>query len=98
VIEFIQAMATDNVLWGAERIRGELLKLGIRVSQRTIQKYMRLVRPPGKQGQTWGTSIGNHSDARHAGHFPSLPGHRFHATSSGPRGPSKPVANVPGQA
>jgi hypothetical protein len=29
-------LATDNCLWGAERIRGELLKLGIRVSERTI--------------------------------------------------------------
>ena len=52
----------DNVLWGAERIRGELLKLGLRVSKRTIQKYMRLVRPPGKRGQTWHTFIKNHSD------------------------------------
>jgi hypothetical protein len=46
VVEIIQAMAANNVLWGAERIRGELLKLGIRVSKRTIQKYMRAVRPP----------------------------------------------------
>ncbi len=38
IVTLIQAMAKDNVLWGAERIRGELLKLGIRVSKRTIQK------------------------------------------------------------
>jgi putative transposase len=31
-------MAKENRLWGAERIRGELLKLGVRVSKRTIQK------------------------------------------------------------
>jgi putative transposase len=31
-------MAQENRLWGAERIRGELLKLGVRVSKRTIQK------------------------------------------------------------
>src|SRR5258708_211302 len=31
-------------LWGAERIRGELLKLDIRVSKRTIQKYMKQIR------------------------------------------------------
>jgi hypothetical protein len=37
-------MARDNRLWGAERIRGELLKLGIHVSKRTIQKYMRTPR------------------------------------------------------
>jgi len=33
-------MAAQNRLWGAERIRGELLKLGIHVCKRTIQKYM----------------------------------------------------------
>ena len=54
-------MAKDNVLWGAERIRGELLKLGIRVSKRTVQKYMRPVRPPGKRGQSWSTFIRNHN-------------------------------------
>ena len=61
IVTLIQAMAKDNVLWGAERIRGELLKLGIRVSKRTIQKYMRHVRPPGQRGQSWNTFIGNHS-------------------------------------
>jgi putative transposase len=39
-IELIQRMARENRLWGAERIRGELLQLGIRVSKRTVQKYM----------------------------------------------------------
>ena len=33
-------MAVQNPRWGAERIRGELLKLGIRVSKRTVQRYM----------------------------------------------------------
>jgi hypothetical protein len=37
-------MAKENRLWGAERIRGELLKLGLRVCKRTVQKYMRGVR------------------------------------------------------
>jgi len=61
IVMLIQTMAEGNVLWGAERIRGELLKLGIYVSKRTIQKYMRDVRPRGKRGQTWGTFIANHS-------------------------------------
>jgi transposase len=43
-IALIKEMAVNNRSWGAERIRGELLKLDIRVSQRTIQKYMRAVR------------------------------------------------------
>jgi putative transposase len=53
-------MARDNRLWGAERIRGELLKLGIHVSKRTIQKYMR---HPGARpsAQTWGTFLHNHA-------------------------------------
>jgi putative transposase len=43
-ISLIKEMAANNRFWGAERIRGELLKLGIRVSKRTLQKYMRRVR------------------------------------------------------
>jgi putative transposase len=59
-IALIHAMSRDNRLWGAERIRGELLKLGIRVSKRTIQRYMR--RPRGHpSAQTWGTFIHNHA-------------------------------------
>ena len=37
-IALIRMMAQEDRLWGAERIRGELLKLGVRVSKRTIQK------------------------------------------------------------
>ena len=37
-IALIRKMAKENHLWGAEQIRGELLKLGIRVCKRTIQK------------------------------------------------------------
>ena len=59
--ELIRTMATANVLWGAERIRGELLKLGIRVSKRTIQKYMRVVRPRHPPGQTWTAFLRNHA-------------------------------------
>src|SRR5690349_5060716 len=36
-ITLIRQMATNNRLWGAERIRGELLKLGIRACKRTIR-------------------------------------------------------------
>src|SRR6266700_785954 len=40
-IALIKEMAAKNRLWGAERIRGELLKLGIQVCKRTVQKYTR---------------------------------------------------------
>ena len=56
----ITTMAAENRLWGAERIRGEVLKLGIRVSTRTIQTYMRRARPPQNHGQTWATFLHNH--------------------------------------
>ena len=54
-------MASDNRLWGAERIRGELLKLGIRVCKRTIQKYMRHARSPRRRGQNWAIFLQNHA-------------------------------------
>ena len=60
-ISLIQEMARDNRLWGAERIRGELLKLGIHVCKRTIQKYMRAVRTTRPRGQTWATFLQNHA-------------------------------------
>jgi transposase InsO family protein len=53
-------MAQENRLWGAERIRGELLKLGIRVAKRTVQKYMQEARGRGPSGQTWSTFLRNH--------------------------------------
>ncbi len=62
IIALIRRMATENVLWGAERIRGELLKLGIRVAKRTIQRYMPKTRPPElPRGQTWRAFLRNHT-------------------------------------
>ena len=58
-IALIKQMAKENPLWGAERIRGELLKLGIRVSKRTIQKHMPKARRA--SGQTWATFLKNHA-------------------------------------
>ena len=60
-ISLIKEMAANNRLWGAERIRGELLKLDIRVSKRTIQKYMRPIRHKRLSGQTWKTFLRNHA-------------------------------------
>jgi putative transposase len=60
-IALIRQMARENPLWGAERIRGELLKLGIRVCKRTIQKYMRTVRSQQPRGQKWATFLRNHA-------------------------------------
>ncbi|HJX52641.1 MAG TPA: hypothetical protein VJ801_07750 [Polyangia bacterium] len=60
-IVLIRDMARRGRLWGAQRIQGELLKLGIRVSKRTIQKYMRGVRTR-RGGQTWTTFLKNHAE------------------------------------
>jgi transposase InsO family protein len=51
-------MATANPLWGAPRIHGELQKLGMQVSERTVSRLLaRLSRPP---SQTWRTFLTNH--------------------------------------
>ena len=60
-IALIREMAKDNRLWGAERIRGELLKLGLRVCKRIIQKYMRNVRTQQPRGQKWSTFLRTHA-------------------------------------
>ena len=51
-IALIREMAAANPLWGAERIRGELLKLDLRVAKWTVQQYMRGTRPPRRAGQS----------------------------------------------
>jgi len=59
----IRRMATENPLWGEERVASELLlKLGLRVSPRTVRKYMPK-RPPGRPraDQRWSTFLRNHA-------------------------------------
>src|SRR5215831_10986014 len=64
----IRQMAYDNLTWGEERIANELLlKLGLRVSPRTVRKYMptRWEHGPGKRAtsQRWQTFVRNHAQA-----------------------------------
>src|SRR5438105_8162845 len=61
MIRLIKEMATNNQLWGAERIRGEILKLDNHVSKRTIQKYMQHGRPKRARGQNWKVFLRNHA-------------------------------------
>jgi putative transposase len=56
----IRQMQAANVGWGAPRIHGELLKLGIEISQATVSKYM--ARPQKPSSQTWRTFLENHAD------------------------------------
>lgn len=60
-VALIQQMARENRTWGAERIRGELLKLGIHVAKRTVQKYLRSTRSPRTPSQSWRTFLKNHA-------------------------------------
>jgi transposase InsO family protein len=58
--QLIREMSIANPLWGAPRIHGELLKLGIEVGQTTVAKYMAKRRRPPSQG--WKTFLYNHAD------------------------------------
>jgi hypothetical protein len=53
----IGQMSSANPLWGAPRINGELLKLGIEISQATVANYM--VRGQGTPSQTWRSFLRN---------------------------------------
>jgi transposase InsO family protein len=55
----IRQMSTENELWGAPRIHGELLKLGVEVAQSSVAKYMVKRRGPPSQG--WRTFLRNHA-------------------------------------
>jgi len=64
----IRHMAEDNPTWGEERIANELLlKMGLRVSPRTVRKYLphsHDCRPtPGVSSQRWRTFVRNHAQA-----------------------------------
>ena len=60
VRQLIREMSLANPLWGAPRIHGELLKLGIDVGQTSVAKYMARRRRPPSQG--WRTFLLNHAD------------------------------------
>ena len=67
----IRTMSQANPLWGAPRIHGELLKLGIDVCQATVAKYM--VRPRRPPSQTWRTFLANHVGQMMAADFFVVP-------------------------
>jgi putative transposase len=57
VSKLIREMSSANPLWGAPRIHGELLKLGIEISQATVAKYM--MRRRGRPAPTWRSFLRN---------------------------------------
>jgi transposase InsO family protein len=60
VRSLVNEMASANPLWGAPRIHGELRKVGIEISERTVSRLLqrRRGRPP---SQTWRTFLANHA-------------------------------------
>src|ERR1700687_4263335 len=58
--KLIREMSIANPLWGAPRVHGELLKLGIGVGETSVAKYMARRRGPPSQG--WKTFLNNHAD------------------------------------
>jgi len=60
VRDLIRRMSFENPLWGATKMHGELLKLGIRVAQSTVSIY--LVPRRGRPLQTWKTFLHNHAE------------------------------------
>lgn len=60
LVELIRRMARENPRWGAPRIHGELLKLGWRVAQSTVSKYIAL--RPRSGNQSWKIFLRNHRD------------------------------------
>src|SRR5215468_7651918 len=75
----IRRLSMENRLWGAPRIHGELLKLGIEVAQSTVARYMARRRPG--SGQTWKTFLRNHAAGLGAMDFLVVPTINFRLLS-----------------
>src|SRR5215813_5096928 len=73
--KLIRRMSRENPLWGAPRIHGELLKLGIDVGETSVSKYM--VRRRNPPSQTWRTFLENHVKTTVSIDFFTVPTIRF---------------------
>jgi len=75
VRDLIRKMCRENPLWGAPRVHGELLKLGIDISETSVSKYMvRSRKPP---SQTWRAFLENHLTQTVSIDFFTVPTIRF---------------------
>jgi transposase InsO family protein len=74
VYEAIKRMALENPTWGAPKIHGELLKLGFKISERTVSRYLTRRTPrSGDAGQRWQTFLRNHRETIAAMDFFAVP-------------------------
>jgi putative transposase len=76
VRNLIRQMSLPNPRWGASRIHGELLKIGIEVSQATVAKYMARHRKP--PSQMWRAFLNNHAKDLVSADFFVVPTIAFH--------------------
>jgi putative transposase len=75
VRQLIHTMSRENPLWGAPRIHGELLKLGIDIGETSVSEYLvRRHKPP---SQTWRTFLDNHVKTMVSVDFFTVPTIRF---------------------
>jgi putative transposase len=80
VRDLIATMSRENMLWGTERVRGELRTLGIEVSNRSIRRCR--WRAPGRPpSQTWRTFLANHARQLWAGDLFTVPTLSFRTLS-----------------
>jgi transposase InsO family protein len=75
VRELIRRLSRENPLWGAPRIHGELLKLGVDIGETSVGKYMARHRKP--PSQTWRTFLENHVKTMVSVDFFTVPTIRF---------------------
>src|SRR3990170_6409527 len=85
----IRDVSLANPLWGAPRIHGELLKLGIEIGQTTVAKHMAKERRPPSQG--WRTFISNHAEGIGALDLFVVPTLNRKEAAAGQGGPSSPL-------
>jgi hypothetical protein len=83
VRDLIRMMSGNNPMWGAPRIHGELVKLGIEITEPTVAKYMLRQRKP--PSQTWRTFLENHVKSM-VSHYDFLA--KLEDTTSLPPGPT----------
>ena len=69
----IRRLAEENPTWGAPKIHGELLKLGLEVSERTVARYLRSAPRRGDPGKRWLTLLANHREVIVAFDFFTVP-------------------------
>jgi putative transposase len=69
----IRRLAQENQGWGAPKIHGELQKLGLVVSERSVARYLRPIRRRGDPTKSWLTFLQNHREVITAFDFFTVP-------------------------